>query len=237
MKPALVIGTLAFGALAPAKAEAQSFQCRMSRAPVSVPIVKRDSPVRRMPVTGYTFALGWSPEFCRTRQSSGRDATQCSGSNGRFGFIVHGLWPDGSNGRWPQWCATNRRPTSAMLRRNLCHSPSPRLLTRQWFKHGSCMTSRPDTYFNVQRILFDAWRWPDIDRMSREDGLTVGTLRRRLASANPGLMERAIGIKLNRRGWLQELRVCYGKDFMPTPCDPRRFGPKDGTPLKIWRGL
>ena len=43
--------------------------------------------------------------------------------------------------------------------------------------------------------------------------------------------------KMIERGWLQELRLCYRKDFMPTACDRGRAGAKDNAPLKIWRGL
>jgi ribonuclease T2 len=46
-----------------------------------------------------------------------------------------------------------------------------------------------------------------------------------------------VGVKLNARGWLEELRLCYDRRFMPARCDGARFGPKDKTPVKIWRGL
>jgi ribonuclease T2 len=33
------------------------------------------------------------------------------------------------------------------------------------------------------------------------------------------------------------VHLCYGKDFMPAACEKNTFGPRDTTPLKIWRGL
>ncbi|GMN12995.1 ribonuclease T(2) [Altererythrobacter sp. MTPC7] len=219
----------------PAAASAQAYQCKVP-ARISVPQAKQDGPVRQVPVTGYTMALSWSPEFCRTRQRSGTHATQCSGRNGRFGFIVHGLWPDGRS-TWPQYCPTARRPQPATVAKNLCMMPSASLAARQWAKHGSCMTRRPDTYFNVTRILWNSYRWPDFDRISREEGLTAGRIREAFASANPGWEPSMVGVKLNRRGWLQELRLCYGKRFRPKVCPSRTFGPKDGVKAKIWRGM
>ena len=52
-----------------------------------------------------------------------------------------------------------------------------RLIARQWAKHGSCMTKRPETYFAVTRVLWESLRIPDYDRISREEGLTAGRIR------------------------------------------------------------
>lgn len=224
----------AFLAAAPSPAAAQSFQCQIPRS-VSVPRISRDGPVRRLPVTGYLLALTWSPEFCRTREGESRHRRQCSGDAGRFGFVVHGLWPE-SGRSWPQWCPAPRPPAAAM-RANMCLSPSARLLARQWAKHGSCMTGRAETYFKVTRILFNSLRWPDFDALSRRRGLTAGHLREWFTAANRGWRADAVGIKLNERGWLEELRLCYNRRFLPTRCAKGRFGAKDNAEVKIWRGL
>ncbi|MEL6528789.1 MAG: ribonuclease T [Pseudomonadota bacterium] len=216
-------------------AHAQAYQCRMPQVS-RVPQITPNSSRRELPVTGYTMALSWSPAFCRTRQDSRAHKTQCSGDNGRFGLVVHGLWPQGSR-TWPQWCATQGRLTPAEIRRNMCMMPSARLIARQWVKHGSCMVKRPDTYFKVTRILWNSLRIPDYDRISREKGLTAGRIRQAFADANGGWSASQIGVKLNRDGWLEEIRLCYGKRFRPTRCDDRRYGARDGARAKIWRGL
>ena len=218
----------------PGVATAQAFQCTLPGS-AAVPRIAPDGETRRSPVTGYTLALSWSPEFCRLREDDRRHARQCSGQSGRFGLTVHGLWPESSR-NWPQWCAATP-PQAADLRPNLCISPDARLLSRQWAKHGSCMVQRPQTYFRVTRILYGGLQWPDFTRLSREDGLTAGSIRGRFADANPGWFEDAIGVHLNKGGWLEELRLCYDRRFMPEACDARRRGAKDGVPVKIWRGL
>ena len=221
--------------LLPAAASAQAYQCRMPRA-VTPPTAERSGPVRQLPVTGYTMAISWSPEFCRGREGNRAQALQCSGRNGRFGFVLHGLWPE-SGRTWPQWCPTARRPTNAAIAGQLCRSPSAALVTHQWAKHGSCMVRRPDTYFRVSNILWDSYRWPDYDRISRRDGLTAGDIRTAFVEANPGWTAEAVGVHLNDRGWLKELKLCYSKRFRPTRCDKARFGARDGVEAKIWRGL
>ncbi|MEP0189305.1 MAG: ribonuclease T [Erythrobacter sp.] len=230
---ARLIAILAF--TLPALANAQAYQCR---APLvsSVPKITPNGKRRTMPVTGYTLALSWSPAFCRTREGSPRHRMQCSGDYGRFGLVVHGLWPNGGRS-WPQWCAARTQPTPADIRRNLCIMPSVSLAARQWAKHGSCMVKKPATYFKVTRILWNGLRIPDYDRISREDSLTAGRIRQALADANKGWFKNAIGVKLNKDGWLEEVRLCYAKNFMPKACDKGRYGARDGVKAKIWRGL
>ncbi|WP_246034497.1 ribonuclease T2 family protein [Qipengyuania marisflavi] len=221
-------------AIAATPLAAQSYQCRLPDS-IAVPRIAPDAAPRRLPVTGYTLALSWAPEFCRTREDNPGHARQCSGRDGRFGLVVHGLWPD-SGRSWPQWCRA-RAPVAADMRRNLCLSPSARLLAKQWAKHGSCMAKRPATYFKVTRILYQGLQIPDFDRISREEDLTAGTVRTRFVDANRGWRADAIGVHLNSRGWLEELRLCYDKRFMPTTCDRQRRGARDKGAVKIWRGL
>lgn len=222
--------------LAPGAAMAQAYQCQIPRGAVSVPPVPRDGAARRVPVTGYTLALTWSPEYCRGREGRAADRRQCSGQAGRFGFVVHGLWPEG-RATWPQWCPAPRAPTSRELARNMCMTPSAALLAHEWAKHGACMTRRPESYFRITRILWSSLRWPDFDRLGRDEALTAGAVREAFAQANRYWEPEHVGLVVNERGWLKEMRLCYGKDFMPARCDRRRFGPADSAPLKIWRGL
>lgn len=224
-------------AIMPVVAHAQAYQCRVPQGPVSVPAIERDGPVRRMPIAGYTLALSWSPEYCRGREAHTADRRQCSGRSGRFGFVVHGLWPEGSGAAWPQWCPSPHRPASRDLAPNLCMTPSAALLAHEWAKHGACMTRTPQSYFKVTRILWNSLRWPDYDRIARRDGLTAGEIRRAFAQANRHWEPEHVGLVINERGWLKEMRLCYGRNFMPARCDARRFGPRDSAPVKIWRGL
>lgn len=226
---------LALPAAAPAPVWAQAYQCRapqVSRVPAAPP----DGPRCALPITGYTLALSWSPEFCKSRKTDRAHAMQCSGETGSFGLVVHGLWPE-SGQSWPQWCETSGTLTPADVRGAMCMMPSARLIAHEWAKHGSCMVKRPASYLKVTRILWEGLRIPDYDRISREDGLTAGRIRSAFADANPGWREEAIGVRLNERGWLTELRLCYGKTFRPARCSASRWGAKDSAPAKIWRGL
>ena len=75
------------------------------------------------------------------------------------------------------------------------------------------------------------------DRLSRQDGLTAGDFRKAFVATNRDWKAEQVGILLSRNGWLKELRLCYGRNFMPIACDRRGFGPADAAAIKIWRGL
>jgi ribonuclease T2 len=222
-------------ALLPAPALAQAYQCTLPSRPEPVGRIAPDGPSRRTAVAGYTLAASWSPDYCKTSHDGG--SMQCSGRNGRFGFILHGLWPEAAWGPSPQWCATGPQPSSAELRRNLCMTPSARLLAHEWSKHGSCMAKTPAQYFRVAQALWRSIRWPDADRVSRQHGLTAGDFRRAFVVANPGWTAEQVGLQVSKTGWLREVRLCYSRRFLPRRCNRAKFGPADATALKIWRGL
>lgn len=229
-------GLLATLALAlPGPALALAYQCAPPASIGPLRPITPDGPVRRVPVSGYTLAVSWTPEYCKGARDG--SSMQCSGANGRFGFILHGLWPESRQGPPPQWCATTPQPAPDLIRRNLCMTPAPALLQHEWAKHGSCMVKTPEAYFRVSAILWRSLRWPDADHLSRRKGLTVGDLRQEFLAENPGWRREQVGVLLSRNGWLRELRLCYGRDFLPAACPRASFGPRDAAPLKIWRGL
>jgi len=223
----------AFAIALPLTAHAQALQCRLPPQVEAPALPQPDGPRRALPIRGYTLALSWSPEFCRGHQRDDRSALQCGGQMGRFGFILHGLWPEAEPGRWPQWCS--EKPVAAeTLRRNLCTTPSPYLLTHEWAKHGSCMARSPEGYFKAGAALFRSLRFPDMAALSRRPALTAGDLRAALRKATPFLPASAIRVQANGRGWLQEVHVCYDKAFLPAACADR--GAQDSDDLKIQRG-
>jgi ribonuclease T2 len=219
----------------PAPVSAQAYRCVPPQRVEPVQPITPDGPPRRVPIAGYTLAASWSPEYCRHPQDKG--SMQCSGANGRFGFVLHGLWPNARSGPDPQWCAMTPRPSPPLLRSNLCMTPVPWLIEHEWAKHGSCMTKTPEAYLRTSAILWHSLRWPDADRLSRQDALTVGDLRRAFVTRNPDWKPEQVGVLVSDTGWLREVHLCYGRDFMPTACDRQSFGPRDATLLKIWRGF
>jgi ribonuclease T2 len=119
-------------------------------------------------------------------------------------------------------------------------TPSPQLQQHAWAKHGTCMTQKPATYFGAARLLFSALQFPDMDRLSRQEEkgtpLTVTDLTKAIAEINPGLAASAIQVKTNRKGYLQEIRLCLDKKFRPVVCPAHSPGARGKARVKIWRG-
>lgn len=218
---------------------AQGWQCR---APASLPRPQIEqvsrSQIRQMPVAGYTLALSWSREYCKGRAGKGM---QCDGSIGDFGFILHGLWPEGRGPAYPQYCRSASAVPRGVLVQNICMSPDVQLLQHSWTKHGTCMARRPETYFKAARVMFGAIEFPDMDRLSRQykNGapVTVSGLKQAFSGINGGLPTNALSIKVSNRGWLQEVQVCLGKNFKPRSCPAHIKGARDAAQVKIWRGV
>jgi len=228
---ATLIGVLA--GLMPAAASAQAYQCTPPDRLGAWPAPVRDGPAVLGSIGRYTLAISWAPEFCRTD----RQSFECRPQSGRFGFVVHGLWPESASGSSPQWCAARPRPSPDLIRRNLCMAPVPSLAEHEWAKHGTCMAATPESYFAQEAALWRTLRWPDTDRLARQQPLTVGRLRAAVALANPAFKAGWIGVFLGQGGWLRELRLCYSRRLKPIPCRGAQLGPAEDAPVKIWRGL
>jgi len=233
----LIRGCAAAAALFVAAAiQAQALSCSI---PATLPRPVPDGPdagepKRVVPIGGYTLALGWSPEYCRTRLASARDRIQCGGGN-RFGFTLHGLWPDGAGKTWPQYCAPAALLDEKVVRRNLCATPSPQLLQHEWAKHGTCMTPDPARYFATSTRLYRGIAYPDMAALSRKPQ-TTASFTRAFARANPGLRADMIRLNVNRKGWLEEVWLCLGADLAPRRCKATGEGAGANAPVKIWRG-
>ena len=222
---------------APAIAHAQAYQCA---APVNVDRPRPDlpddrQPRRVLPIGGYTLAITWSPQYCRER---GRDTSarfQCGDGN-RFGFTLHGLWPDGIGKDWPQYCRATPLLSRATIRRHICATPSAQLMQHEWAKHGTCMSGyRPDAYFARSTGLYAKLRYPDMDALSRAP-LTAAGLAQAMARANPGLTADMMRVTANRQGWLDEIWLCLGTAFRSQRCPAHQGGLSPGSAVKIWRG-
>ena len=233
----LAAGLALLMALMPVEAQGQpgTAQCRLpNRIPtprVENPINERD--VRRMAIGGYTPALSWTPQYCA---STAARSMQCDKSIGRFGFILHGLWPDGKGRSWPQWCSLASVLPREVLAENLCVTPSVQLMQREWAKHGTCMAKKPDAYFDKARALYLGLRFPDMALMARQSRLTAGQLAGAFARANPGMRIDMIRVGSNRYGMLSDLWICLDTAFNPTRCPAGRRGLSLNSRIRVRTG-
>lgn len=217
-------------------AHAQAISCAI---PANIPSVRPDTPDQRnprrtLPIASYTLALSWAPQFCKENGARDSSAMECAQPN-RFGFVLHGLWPDGAGRDWPQYCRAVPILSEATIRANLCATPSAQLLQHEYAKHGSCMPGTAGDYFRRSTGMYAAIRYPDMDRLSRQPMLTVGSFATAFARANRGINVTAIRVTTTREGWLDEIWLCLDTRFRYERCT-QGGGANSATPLKIWRG-
>ena len=221
--------------LAPATVLAQANVCRVPDR-LDLPDVRKpyDEPSRAVAIRGYTLALSWSPAYCASHPDSRPTDGQCEAGNGRFGFIVHGLWPEGQGRAYPQWCTPAVPVPQAVARAQYCVTPSPRLIAHEWAKHGRCATNDPARYFAASRRIFATLRFPDMTALGGRR-ITVGRFKQLFAGANPAIPVAALTIG-NDSGLLHEVRICLDLAFNALSCPRSRRGAPDQAPIVIIRG-
>ena len=240
-KLSALLTVLLLGASTHQAATAQAWQCRPTKF-LPRPALELPEPgqVRRTPIDGYVIALSWSREYCRGRERDPAMRFQCSGDIGDFGFVLHGLWPEAKGPDYPQYCRNVGVLSRKVVTDNICMTPSPQLIQHEWAKHGTCMAKTPEAYFGAAKLLFGAVQFPDMDRLSRQvergTPLTAGWLAAAFAELNDGLPANAVKVKTNNKGWLQEIRICLGKDLKPRRCPTVVQGLSDKAAVKVWRG-
>lgn len=219
---------------APATAMAQANQCRLSTI-IPRPVVEgptADEPKRVLPVGYYTLAISWSPQYCKTSRGGARDAFQC-GSVNRFGFTLHGLWPDGYGQEWPQYCKPAGVLPRKVVRDHLCATPSVQLIQHEWVKHGTCLPTTPTRFFALSRQLYGALRYPDMAELARRGALSAGDFRQAFATANKGMTADGLRLNLTRDGALSEVWICMDRRYRYIACPSQQGGVRDRARVTI----
>lgn len=162
------------------------------------------------------LSLSWSPSWCAS-EAGEKDKDQC-GPNKRFGFIVHGLWPQHAKG-YPAQCVAEPQPVPREVADRIFPvMPSRKLIEHEWAKHGTCFGGSPAEYFDRTKAAFGKVRIPDrLKAPEKPVTLTVAEVERLFAEANPGLKPEAVAVTCRGRR-AAEVRVCMGKDLSFRTC-------------------
>src|SRR4051794_26832884 len=84
----------------------------------------------------YVLALSWSPSFCDAAGERAGQQQQCG--ERPYAFVVHGLWPQYESG-FPEYCQVPApRLDRGIVSSMLDLMPAPRLIFREWDRHGTC---------------------------------------------------------------------------------------------------
>ena len=163
----------------------------------------------------YVLSLSWSPEFCASPAGRG-DKLQCVIGR-KFGFVVHGLWPQYERG-YPQSCSTEPGPDKELTEKMLAIMPSPKLIRHEWQKHGTCSGLGVAKYFEAVQKARQDFQVP-LELQSPEQTVSIepAKLKKRFLEVNPGWNNKSAALLCGGR-YLRELRVCLTKDLKSRDC-------------------
>lgn len=164
----------------------------------------------------YVLSLSWSPTHC-AKEKDQADPDQC-GVERKFGFVVHGLWPQFKDGGYPASCTRDRVVPRAVVDQTMPIMPSVGLIVHQWQKHGTCTGLNATDYFARVRSAFAKVKVPE-QLQSPDSGLSVPAtqVERLFVQANPGLTPESVAVVCSKRD-VAEVRVCLDKDLAFIPC-------------------
>ena len=163
----------------------------------------------------YVLALSWSPAFCEVQG----DPVQCAPDK-RFGWILHGLWPQHERG-YPRDCrSVQRNPSRAETAAMADIMATSGLAWHEWQAHGRCSGLSSEDYFALSRQAYDSVTRPQILRQLRADvRLPARVIEEAFLEANPQLSADGVTVTCpdNR---IREVRICLTKDLAPRDCAP-----------------
>lgn len=164
----------------------------------------------------YVMALSWNASWC-AREGEARGADQCDAGNG-FGFTLHGLWPQFEEG-WPEYCRTSASDPSRRESDSMADiMGSGGLAWHQWKKHGRCSGLSASDYFGLARRAYERVARPEIFRRPPRDvDVAPKAVEDAFLEANPDLEAEGVTVTC-RDGFIQEVRICLGKDLTPRAC-------------------
>ncbi|RZJ04779.1 MAG: ribonuclease [Brevundimonas sp.] len=194
--------------------------------------VRPDEVVADRPILFHMLAVTWMPETCKAG-GDGQGDLAC-GSENRFGWTLHGLWPNSDGRPYPRYCRPATRVAEATIRAELCRTPSVDLVQHEWAAHGTCGWDTPEAYFRQSAALYDRLVRPDPTTLAPgERGLTAGRLRDAFAEANPGLPRDAVYVAVSSGNRLREVRICHDLEFKPRACPGGDLGTPDRVVLTV----
>jgi ribonuclease T2 len=165
------------------------------------------------PFDYYLLNLSWSPEFCHSHPN----ATECASSPA---FVLHGLWPQNTDGTYPQNCSDTRGPSDPSQFSDIY--PDAGLLQHEWRTHGTCSGLAPDAFFTAARAAFHSIAIPPtLTQLTSQISLPPEQILGLFTAANPSIPRSSLALSCGNN-YLTAVEVCLNKSGQPTPCGPIR---------------
>ena len=166
----------------------------------------------------FLLSLSWAPAYCAT--SSGKANPQECGPGTNYGFVVHVLWPQYTNGTWPQCCqAVAPVRESAVLTALSAVMIGDSLRQHEWDKHGSCVTTVQDDYFGKIQRAVDAFGLAPGLTPASDGRIKVSKLKAYWSAVPAGsITTQCSGNGRSKSDTLSEVHICLDGNLTPIAC-------------------
>jgi ribonuclease T2 len=164
----------------------------------------------------YVLSLSWSPAFCLASPG----AAECNGPR-RYGFIVHGLWPQYEQG-WPEHCDVHRPVPDDVVQGIADLMPARGLVYHEWSAHGTCSGLEPAEFFALVRRAYASTAIPpELSSPTQAIEESPAAIAGAFLRANPRLPARSVVVTCSGQKSaprLREVRICLARDLTPRAC-------------------
>ena len=217
----LSLAMLTFAAChAPASSAPQTFTSQSTTTEASQPYAesgRRDERRRNSQAASgtpgafdfYLLTLSWSPEFCYTHPTAAECAAHPT-------FVLHGLWPQNTDGTYPENCSTAPGPADPGQYSDIF--PDAGLLAHEWQTHGTCSGLSPDAYFQLARQAFHSVKIPQqLASVQSQIQLAPDAILTDFSQANPNIPTTDMALSCGNN-FLTAVEVCLDKNLHATSC-------------------
>jgi ribonuclease T2 len=163
----------------------------------------------------YVLSLSWSPAFCLSTPG----AAECHGPR-RYGFIVHGLWPQYDEG-WPEHCDVHRPVPDDVVLGIADLMPARGLVYHEWSAHGTCSGLEPAGFFALVRRAYQSVTIPqEFASPARALEQSPAAIAEAFLHVNRQRAAESVVVTCSGQGAprLREVRLCVDRDLTPRTC-------------------
>lgn len=157
----------------------------------------------------YLLNLSWSPEFCHGHPTAAECAAHAA-------FVLHGLWPENSDGSYPESCSSAPGPADPAQYKDIY--PDLGLLQHEWQTHGTCSGLSPDAFFQAARSAYRAVVIPPtLATLTSQLSLPPDQIVGLFTASNPATPQSSLVVSCGHN-YLTAVEVCLDKGLHPIPC-------------------
>ena len=161
----------------------------------------------------YLLNLSWSPEFCSTHPGKPECAQHLT-------FVLHGLWPQDTNGGYPENCSDAPGPSDPAQYSDIY--PDQGLLEHEWKTHGTCSGLAPDAFFQLARQAVHSVAIPaELTSINQQISKPPNEILGLFTRANHSIPASSLALSCGNN-YLTAIEVCLSKSLQPIDCGPIR---------------